>query len=126
MPLLGNAIAVYKSFVRAKEDNQHVLNHAVVSACPSDSQASVGLFITNGAFLVVSDPEVVLDLYTKQNKYFDKHPLVKEVAHCLTGESTLFVETTKDWKNTRQAMTPAFTSGKGKLANLVKIAKKAV
>ena len=59
LPFLGSAIAVAKSAAKAKEDNQHILNHAVVSACPADMLATVGLFITNGAFLFVSDPEVV-------------------------------------------------------------------
>ena len=59
-----------------------------------------------------------------KNKYFDKHPLVKDLIHCLTGESILFAETTQDWKESRQALTPAFY--KGQLEKLTEIAKQAI
>ena len=81
-------------------------------------------FASNTGMLVISDPAVVAELYTSKNKYFDKHPLVKNIAYCLTGESILFAETTQDWKDTRKAMSPAFY--KGKLENLTECAKKAM
>lgn len=43
---------------------------------------------------------------------------------CLTGKSILFAETSDDWRKSRKAMSPAFY--KGKLENLVEIAKQAV
>lgn len=46
------------------------------------------------------------------------------LAHHLLGDSILFTESTKSWKQRRQAMTPAFY--KGKLQALVQIAKDSV
>ena len=63
-------------------------------------------------------------MYTTKNKYFDKHPFVKEIASCLTGNSILFTETTDDWRKSRKAISPAFY--KGKLESLVDIARDAV
>ena len=46
------------------------------------------------------------------------------MAKSLTGESILFAETSDDWRKSRKAISPAFY--KGKLSNLVDIAKGAV
>ena len=100
------------------------MQHAFDSTLPIEKNTTIILFITNGAALSIQDPNVVGELYTTKNKYFDKHPLVKDVSLCLTGESILFAETNKDWKDSRKAMSPAFY--KGKLENLVEIAKTAV
>lgn len=72
----------------------------------------------------MQDAAVVEAMYTTKNKYFDKHPLVKDLTHCLLGDSILFAETTQDWKKSRKAMSPAFY--KGKLVQLVEIAKLSV
>ena len=74
--------------------------------------------------MLISDPVVVGELYTSKNKYFDKHPLIKNLLYCLTGESILLAETTQDWKDTRKALSPALY--KGKLENLTELAKTAV
>jgi len=100
------------------------MQHMFDATLPIDKMTTIIFFVTNGAGLSIQDPNVVGELYTTKNKYFDKHPLVKEVSLCLTGESILFAETTKDWKDSRKAMSPAFY--KGKLENLVEIAKTAV
>lgn len=81
-------------------------------------------YITNGAGVLVTDPKVVEAMYTTKNKFFDKHVLVKDISRCLTGDSILFAETTLDWRQSRKALSPAFY--KGKLENLVEIAKQAV
>lgn len=81
-------------------------------------------FLTNGAGLGIADVKVVEAMYTTKNKYFDKHPLIKDLCECLTGDSILFAETSDDWRKSRKAMSPAFY--KGKLENLVEIAKGAV
>ena len=126
MPLIGNAISVIQSYLKSKRlnDNSYILTHMFEWTVPKDSTATGIFFITNGAGLTLSDPEVISDLYTSKNKYFDKHPLVKNLSYCLTGESILFAETTQDWKDTRKAISPAFY--KGKLERLTEVAKSAV
>ena len=98
--------------------------HMFDSCVNGNSKATAVFFITNGAGLSISDPQVVQDLYSTKNKYFDKHPLTKYLTYCLTGESILFTETTQEWKNSRKSMSPAFY--KGKLEQLTEIAKQAI
>ena len=109
---------------RREGDNYFVMKHVFDSAQAEDSLATSIFFITNGAGLAISDPAVVQELYVQKNKYFDKHPLIKNVSYVLTGESILFAETTADWKDTRKAISPAFY--KGKLEGLTEIAKSAI
>ena len=126
LPLLGNLIQVVQSMIKSKHegDNYFVMKHVFDRCLPEETKATSIFFITNGAGLAISDPAVVADLYTTKNKYFDKHPLIKDLSHCLTGESILFAETSIDWKDTRKALSPAFY--KGKLEGLTEMAKVAV
>ena len=126
LPFIGHAIPILKSVLKSWRlgDNKFLMQHFWDDAIADDSFATEVFFVTNGAGLIISDPVVIGELYTSKNKYFDKHPLIKECSMCLTGESILFIETTKDWKESRKAMSPAFY--KGKLENLVEIAKTAV
>jgi len=75
-------------------DNFFVLKHVFDSAQTKESFATAIFFVTNGAGLAISDPAVLQELYVQKNKYFDKHPLIKNVSYVLTGESILFAETT--------------------------------
>ena len=123
-PFIGNGVlmawSAYKSYMEG--DNFYILKHGFDYGTRAGVTAIA--FITNGAGLAICDVKVVEAMYTTKNKYFDKHPLVKDLSLCLTGDSILFAETSEDWRKSRKAMTPAFY--KGKLENLVEIAKKAV
>ena len=81
-------------------------------------------YFTGGSCVLISDPLVVEAMYTSKNKYFNKHPIVKELTLCLTGRSILFAETSKEWKEARKTLSPAFY--KGKLVKLVEIARESV
>lgn len=98
LPVLGNVIQVIQSALKSyrEGDNYFIMKHVFDSTVPesSETKASVIFFITQGAGLAISDPAVVQELYTTKNKYFDKHPLIKDLTYCLTGESILFAETT--------------------------------
>ena len=126
MPVFGNLFNILQSYLKSRRegDNYHILKHMLDETVPRESRASAVCFISNSAFVSVSDPAVVQDLYTTKNKYFDKAPLVKDVTYCLGGDSILFTETTQDWKDARKAMSPAFY--KGKLEDLTEIAKLAI
>ena len=123
MPFFGNLFQIIWSMIKSKRegDNYHIAKHVLDYAVSGDSLATSVTFASNTGMLVICDPAVVAELYTSKNKYFDKHPLTKKTAYCLTGESILFAETTQDWKDTRKAMSPAFH--KGKLENLTECAK---
>jgi len=74
--------------------------------------------------LHISDPKIVQDLYTTNNKYFDKHPIVRTATIRLLGNSILFSDTNAEWRKRRTAFSPAFY--KGKLIKMVEIAKSCV
>ena len=124
LPFVGNAAlmiwSIWKSYT--EQDNYFLMKHAIDYG-EKNTKCSVG-FITKEAGLTISDVKVVESMYTVKNKYFDKHPLTRDIALCLTGESILFAETSEDWRKSRKAISPAFY--KGKLENLVEIAKQAV
>jgi cytochrome P450 len=70
---------------------------------------------------MIHDPRVVEALYTTKNKFFSKHPFLKDLYNVLLGDSILFAETTPEWRESRKVISPAFY--KGKLENLVLIAR---
>ena len=117
IPILGNASllawSAYKSYTEA--DNFFIMKHAFDFA--TKDTKSTAAFVSNSAGLGIKDVKIVEAMYTTKNKFFDKHPLTKDLAFCLTGDSILFAETTDDWKKSRKAITPAFY--KGKLESLV-------
>ena len=80
----------------------------------------VGLVGSNIA-LHFSDPELVNELYTIKNKYFDKHHFTYLLAKPLLGESILLVTSSKEWSNKRKALSAAFY--KEKLLKMVEIVK---
>ena len=123
-PIIGNSILLaWSAYKSQKEgDNFYIAKHAFDHALRDTGAAIV--FMSNGANIGITDVKVIEAMYTTKNKYFDKHPIVKDLAMCLTGESILFAETTEDWRKSRKAISPAFY--KGKLEHLVETAKQAV
>ena len=121
-PVIGNASTIIWSALKSyKEgDNFYIMKHGFDLMLEDEAKTAV-CFMTNGAGLGVADVKVVEAMYTTKNQYFDKHPLIKELCECLTGDSILFAETTDDWRKSRKAISPAFY--KGKLEKLVDIAK---
>lgn len=70
------------------------------------------IFVNEEPSLLINDVNVVEQLYTTYNAYFDKHPEVQNAMWRLTGKSILFDETNTEWKNRRKAISPAFYKGK--------------
>lgn len=124
MPVIGDMLTVIWSGWKSQKDgdNYFIMKHGF-DYITKDTSIGVA-FISNGAGLAIGDVKVVEAMYTTKNKYFDKHPLIKDLSYCLTGDSILFAETSDDWRKSRNAMSPAFY--KGKLESLVEIAKFAV
>jgi len=106
-----------------KEGDNYFIKKHRINDCLTRTKNALA-FISNGAGIATCDVKVVEAMYTTQNKYFDKHPLIGDLAYCLTGDSILFANTNEDWKKSRMAIRPAFY--KGKLEKLVEIAKGAV
>lgn len=81
-------------------------------------------YFTGGTCILISDPNVVEAMYTTKNKYFNKHPHIKDLTMCLLGKSILLAETSQEWKEARKTLAPAFY--KGKLIGLVELARESV
>ena len=77
--------------------------------------------MTNEPFVSIMDPKILQSLFTTNNMYFDKHPLVADLTKRFFGNSTLLARTDQIWKKRRAAMSPAFY--KGKLERMVELAK---
>ena len=116
--------SAYRSYVQ--NDNYHVLKNGIDKCYEGkpNSGPTLVAFVSTGAALPTRNVKVIEAMYTTKNKYFDKHPLIKDLSFCLTGESILFAETTDDWRKSRKSMSPAFY--KGKLEDLCETAKSAV
>ena len=126
-PLIGSVyILLWSKYKSIREgDNYFVTKHTIDYMIPDDAKVrNLAVWMINGATIGTGDVKVVEAMYTTKNKYFDKHPITKDLAHCLTGDSILFAETSEDWRKSRKAISPAFY--KGKLENLVDLARSSV
>lgn len=113
MPVLGNLLQCQEAEEQAKREgtNYHLTKY-ILDKNYKDYCGVALAFITNQAYLNIHDPKIVEVMYTSKNKFFDKHPLVKDLCHVFTGESILFAETTDNWRLSRKAISPAFYKGK--------------
>jgi cytochrome P450 len=123
-PLLGSLIPIIKAELNREGPADNVFVSAKVA---NDELSRVGKCTTllsfgpNEPYLHISDPKIVQELYTTNNKYFDKHPIVRDVTMRLLGNSILFADTDREWRKRRTAFSPAFY--KGKLVQMVETAK---
>ena len=124
-PLIGSILTVLK--VRLHQIQNGLNNHVIdglINMFAGGNKPVMLCYFTCGTTIVIADPQVAEAMYTSKNKYFDKHPIVKDLTLCLTGRSILFAETTREWKEARKTLSPAFY--KGKLVGLVEIARESV
>ena len=79
VPIFGNAyMMAWSAYKSLKEgDNYFILKHAVDWGTKDTGTAVC--FITNGAGLAIRDVKVIEAMYTTKNKYFDKHPIIKDL-----------------------------------------------
>lgn len=129
-PFLGNIPKILGYFELQKRlgTNYHPGKHAYDEMYKKEGYSGTTgvaiLMVTDKPLLQIHNPKIVEALYTTKNKFFDKHPLVKDLTNCLTGDSILFAETTKQWSNSRKAISPAFY--KSKLIQMIDIARVAM
>ena len=124
-PVVGSSYLVLWSAWKSWSDgdNYFLLKHFFDLLVNQNCKTGVG-FISTEPGLGIGDVKVVEAMYTTKNKYFDKHPIIGDLAFSLTGDSILFANTNPDWRQSRKAMSPAFY--KGKLESMVEIGKQAV
>jgi len=68
-----------------------------------------------------SDKELVNDLYMTKNKYFDKHPLIRNLAEPLLGDSILLQQNNEFWNAKRKTI--ASSMYKDKIVLYLEMAK---
>jgi len=72
-------------------------------------------------YLFFRDPDMLNELYVTKNKYFDKHPLIKNLLYPLMGDSILLAASTESWSMKRKSLSTAFYKDKLiKMCDLVK------
>jgi len=103
--------------------NWHPLKYLYDAKIPMnvDNQDTYIFYTSCECGVMLRDPKIVEALYTTKNKFFSKHPFLKDLYNCLLGDSILFAETTPEWRESRKVISPAFY--KGKLERLVLIAR---
>jgi cytochrome P450 len=67
-----------------------------------------GFFHAFEPVLFINDPEIVQEMYTTQNKYFDKHPYIKNLFAPLMGEGLIFDRSNERWAKKRKALSITF------------------
>jgi len=58
--------------------------------------------------LFIRDPAHLNELYVTKNKYFDKHPLIRNLLYPLMGESILLSDSSELWGKKRKTLSTAF------------------
>ena len=71
--------------------------------------------------ILIRDHKLIEELYTKQNKYFDKHHMMRDLLHPLMGDSILMQQSNENWAMKRKSMSVAFY--KEKLLKMIDIVK---
>ena len=68
--------------------------------------------VLNEVYVVVADPEVVQDMFIKENKYLDKHRLVRDTFAPMFDTVWPTMATTETWKTQRKATSHMFYKNK--------------
>ena len=98
LPLIGNAFLIIWSAWKSYKDNDNYfcMKNGFDDATKDTDVAIV--WLSKDCGVGIKDVKVVEAMYTGKNKYFDKHPLIKDLSNCLTGDSILFAETSDVWR----------------------------
>ena len=125
-PIIGNLIPVLRAVSKNMREGTNKSHLSTLYEITAGNWTPVWLVYhpVHEAGLIISDPTIVEAMYTTKNKYFDKHPIIKELSYCLTGDSILFSETSSEWRARRKTVSPAFY--KGKLLKMIEIARESV
>ena len=98
-PFLGNILLVLEAMEKQKKEgtNYHIgkigFDEMYKGYCENTGVAI--MMVTDRPLLNIHNPKIVEALYTTKNKFFDKHPLIKDATNCFMGDSILFAGTTK-------------------------------
>ena len=63
-----------------------------------------GVYMSYYPTLMISDPDIVNELYVTKNKFFDKHKMGQDMFFPLMGESILLSKSTEDWAKKRKVL----------------------
>jgi cytochrome P450 len=125
VPILGNIVQIIECEKRlnAAKDNTLPLGWLTDDLCKPGDRVFM-CFLSSSTIQTILCPKIVEDLYTKHNKYFDKHDLVRELLSPMLGSSILLADTNETWRAKRKALAPTFY--KGRLPGLIDIATNSV
>ena len=121
VPLLGNLLRLFYIEKVYALENEHPGTLALVQDYGTNQPSVVGGFLNYYPVIMIRDAEIMNELYVTKNKYFDKHPLIKNVVYPLMGDSILLSESTSEWSKKRKVLSVAFY--KEKLVMMCEIVK---
>jgi hypothetical protein len=89
LPILGHIPRIVGTQFRYTT-NEWGIAHLIAEDYPPEKPPPIlGFFLASEPILHVNDPHLINELYITKNKYFDKHPLSRNVIYPLMGDSIL-------------------------------------
>ncbi|CDW80978.1 cytochrome p450 [Stylonychia lemnae] len=112
-PLIFNMLILKKVLKNLHEYSEQLLYEYYLSQFKNEQIPSIFIdFRSAAGQLVVSDPDILQELFVTKGKYVDKLHRSKKVFYDLTGESVLFDQTTEAQATKRKHLSTAFYKDK--------------
>ncbi|CDW76273.1 cytochrome p450 [Stylonychia lemnae] len=122
LPIIGNALKILEVARGANEYTDQILYRYYINYFESIGQDVPPVFIdflSAEGQIVVSDPDMLQELFVTKGKFVDKYSRLKVAMHKLTGESIIFEATTEEQAMKRKRLSSAFY--KDKMTLILKI-----
>lgn len=97
LPLLGSLPKFAKIKKTLNQYSKHMLVEYYHSCLGKDIPAIFMDTRMPDPSLVITDPDMLSELYVTKNKYFAKDDLVRESYYSLVGDSILFSQSNDEW-----------------------------
>ncbi len=104
------------------KDDQHPWTHMIEEDFGSKIPKIYGIFNSFEPTLYIKDPDMLNEISTTKNKYFDKHPALKNIFAPLIKNSIIFDESNQLWATKRKTLSAAFY--KEKLLKMIVLIKR--
>ncbi len=122
VPVLGHLLRMKKIY----EDSSIELN-PFSTMLQQDFKDEAGIYVIVSTYepsLMISDPELLADIYGPKNKFFDKYFFTRALLFPLIGDSSLLARSTEAYSLKRKSLSACFY--KDKLLKMMKIINEVV
>lgn len=97
-----------KKIIETYNTNNVPVYHMIDEDFGDNQPGIFGMFLAFYPTIMISDLDMMNELYQTKNKIFDKHPLVRNCMKPLLGDTIIFAETTDDWSQRRKSLSTIF------------------